>query len=213
MRIFKNQNEGRSELFGDKVEKLADESSKPSWLESFARKVAGAPEAEVSGGGLLRNKLLGSHTIDAGGHVGSLGVKAASDTLFGLKDPPAPRVAADSVEEHAVKEEDPLPSSAERMAAHVSSLSGKSGGRGLIRNDSVSIFDKEAFSHIKDAPVISRPVAAREEVQPQSPVNSRDMAASMFDSLASKHASRRSSSSDVGAVTRMFEALKGKKSK
>jgi len=213
MRIFKNQNEGRSELFGDKVEKLAEEASRPSWLENFARKVAGSPETEVSEGGLLRNRLLGSHTIDAGGHVGSLGVKAASDTLFGLKDPPAPRVAADSVNEHAVKEEEPLPTSAERMAAHVSSLSGKSGGRGLIRNDSVSIFDKEAFSHIKDAPMVAKPTVECEVAQPKSPVNSRDMAASMFDSLASKHASRRPSSSDVSAVTRMFEALKGKQFK
>jgi hypothetical protein len=212
MRIFKNQNEGRSELFGDKVEKLADEPYRPSWLEGFARKVAGTHEAEVSRGGLIRNKLLGSHTIDAGGHIGSLRVKAASDTLFGFKDPPAPRVAADSVEEHAFKEEEPLPTSAERMAAHVSSLSSKSGGRGLIRKDSVSIFDKEAFSHIKDAPVVALPVAERQEAQPQSPVNSKDMAASMFDSLASRHASRRYSSSDAGAVTRMFEALKGKKS-
>ena len=212
MRIFKNQNGGRSELFGDKVEKLAEEVSQPSWLENFARKVAGSPETQVPEGGLLRNRLLGSHTIDAGGHVGSLGVKAASDTLFGLKDPPAPRVAANSVSEHAVKEEEPLPTSAERMSAHVSSLSGKSGGRGLIRNDSVSIFDKEAFSHIKDTAMVARSVSARKETQPEPSVNSRGITASMFDSLASKHAQRRSLSSDVGAVTRMFEAMKGKQS-
>jgi len=210
MRMFKNQNSGKSELFGDKVERVADEVSSPSWLENFARKQAGSEQVSHDAGSLLRNRLLGSHSKDAGGHVGSLSVKSASDTLFGQKDPPAPK-AAKTKKTVDVEDDKPetLPTSAERLAMHVASTSGKAGGRGMIRKDSVSLFDKDPFSHIEDRKLAQRSPSPRESAKPTSPVGSRSLAESLFDRLSASHSPRQASSSDAGAVERMFDAMKG----
>jgi hypothetical protein len=209
MRIFKNQNEGRSELFGDKVERLAQELSAPSWLENFARKQAGSEQNAPNDGSLIRNRLLGSHQVDAGGHIGSLQVKGASDTLFGQKDPPQLKAAEPESEDTDSEVESPLPTSAERLSMHVASTSSPAAGRGLIRNDSVSIFDKDAFSHIEDKKLEMRSASVREPSRPSPAVGSRSISEGMFDRLSASNHSRRGSSSDVGAVERMFKALKG----
>jgi hypothetical protein len=210
MRMFKNQNQGKSELFGDKVERVADEASTPSWLENFARKQTGSEHVSDDNSTLLRNRLLGSHSKDAGGHIGSLSVKSASDTIFGQKDPPAPKAANTKKTDDAPEDKpEPLPTSAERLAMHVTSTSGKAAGRGLIRKDSVSLFDKDPFSHIEDRKLAQRTVAPREAVRPTSPIASRSLAEGLFDKLSASHAPHQISSSDVGAVERMFNALKG----
>lgn len=207
--MFKNQNSGRSELFGDKVERVASEVSAPSWLENFARKQGGSENVSEEGGSLLRSRLLGSHSMDAGGHIGSLSVKSASDTLFGQKDPPAPKAAKTKKEETVASDEEPLPTAAERLSMHVASTSGSAGGRGMIRRDSVSLFDKDPFSHIEDRKLAQKAVAPREAVRPTSPVGSKSLAEGLFDKLSASESSRKASSSDVGAVERMFSALKG----
>ena len=207
--MFKNQNSGKSELFGDKVERVANEVSAPSWLENFARKQAGSDQPSEADGSLLRNRLLGSHSKDAGGHVGSLSVKAASDTLFGQKDPPSPKAAKVKKEEPVEAEEESLPTAAERLSMHVASTSAKAGGRGMIRKDSVSLFDSDPFPHIDDRKIAQKPSAPREAARPTSPMGSKSLAEGLFDKLSASQMSRKSASSDVGAVERMFSALKG----
>jgi hypothetical protein len=210
MRIFSNKNNGKSDIFGDKVEKMSEQLSNPSWLEQFARKQS-SQDVPSDSGDFIRNRVLGSHQVDRGGHIGSLNVKSASDTLFGQKDPPAPK-AAKSKKTDDVAEiiEEPLPTSAERLSTHVASTSASAAGRGMIRADSVSLFDKDPFSHIKNREKPAPKIAERAVSSPRPAMGSRSLAENMFDKLTSPKNDRNVSSSDVGAVSRMFDALKSR---
>lgn len=106
--------------------------------------------------------------------------------------------------------EEPLPTSAERLSTHVASTSASAAGRGLIRADSVSLFDKDPFSHIKNREKPAPKIAERAVSSPRPAIGSRSLAENMFEKLTSPKNDRKVSSSDVGAVSRMFDALKSR---
>lgn len=208
MRMFKNKNHSQLSLFGDSVDSAnVSQSDSSDWLASFAKKQAGVSEGQVDSSSVLNKKVLGHHAKDAGGHVGSLSVKSASDSIFDQKDPPAPKAAKKKkpVDEPV---EEKLPTSAERMAMHVASTSSPAGGRGLIRTDSISIFDDKPFDHIENKQKAPAKVAETKSRSPQKAMNSRSVSENLFDKLSAVNSIQTDRSSDRGAVKRMFDAMK-----